>query len=95
MDNNGITQYWFPAAYNLFGAVDINNSQDTYYACARLDTALGVSLHKDYCARSASEDFPLEPEMKELLRKLKGPHGKTILKAYQIKHGVKNEEASV
>jgi hypothetical protein len=88
MNARGILELWFPAACNLFGSVDIDNRAQAYLICSKLDRALNVTVHQDYCARHSSSDTPLEPDMVELLEKLKGPYGKAILRAYQIKKGI-------
>ena len=38
--------------------------------------------------RPTSEDRPMSHEFKNLLKALSGPHGKTLLKVYRIKHGL-------
>lgn len=90
MNEHDALKYWQPALLNLFGPVDNNDRKEVYHHFRKLDKALVVSIHADYCSRLRSEDFPLSDDMRELLIKLAGPHGKVILKAYQIKKGIVN-----
>lgn len=50
---------------------------------------LGVNDFYDFLKRNAYYDKKMsEGPFKELLKKLGGPHAKTILKAYRIKKGL-------
>lgn len=73
MTTNEYNKYWLPAAEAL-GIFD-----------HRLDTLLGVEECFNWCRRTEDKDTHLSKGMKELLIKLAGPHGRTILKAYRIK----------
>lgn len=82
-------RYWEPAALNLVRAawpLTVEHS---------LDKALGSTVYMDYVNRHAGNDYPLSEEWIILLQQLAEPHGNAILRAYQIKHGIAHEEASV
>lgn len=77
--------YYTPAAWNLFDDTASQYNASSHYA---LDEALGYPYYDEYCKRRHEDDFPLDDDMRELLIKLAGPHGKTILKMYRIKKGL-------
>ncbi len=85
MTNEDFAELWFPATVNLFERGDYE----------KLDTALGVAEFDGWINRVGiprKPDVPLSDNLKHLLKALAGPHAKTILRAYQIKHGIKTEE---
>lgn len=89
MNEYGTRSYWLPAASNLFDReLELTDRHEVWTISQKLEKALGVSLHTDYCTRCAAEDFPLEEKMVQLLEKLKGPHGQAILKMHQLQHDI-------
>lgn len=81
MNLNDCSEYWYPACKNLFGSSTIATAK-------QLDRALGSAIFSEYLPRPLVEDFPLNDEMKMLLTKLAGPHGKTLLRAYRARKGL-------
>ena len=82
MNRDDSFQYWWPAVANIIDS-------DLYAHKAKLlDKALGVTIYSDYMSRPEHMDYPLSDEMKELLVKLAGPHGRTVLRAYRIRKGL-------
>lgn len=77
--------YFVQAAIKLYAPLPSGSLGD---ACLALDKALGVDLYRGYMTRPSTLDFPLPAHWRELLTKLAGPHGKTILRAYRIKRGL-------
>lgn len=58
-----------------------------------LDKVLGINVYRDFVANSGTrEGEPLSEELVQLFKSLAGPHGRTILRAYQIKHDIKVPE---
>lgn len=53
-----------------------------------LDRLLGVNEFKRWSWVSLEDETPMPEQLKEVVRKLAGPHGRTILKAYRIKRGL-------
>lgn len=87
MNETDFTKYYWPAACNLFGDLFNNESNPPFYLGKELDRALGLTVHADYNKRLRTEDPPMSDELKSLCLKLMGPHGKAILRAYQIQKG--------
>jgi hypothetical protein len=77
--------YWEPAALALRDVLPVVQSHQIEI---RLEIALGCSVWSEYARRTAHDDFPLSEDWIVLLQKLAGPHGRAILKAYQIKNGI-------
>lgn len=78
MNGQDMQDYYQTTAVALFG-------NDSVRSMLRLDDALGVRIYRNYLNRGHEEDEPLSEEWRSFLRKLSGPHGRTILKVYQIK----------
>lgn len=83
MNMDDAMKYWGPAADNLYGGSDFGSRE-------LLDTALNVTLWAEYVERHSADDFPLPEPMRDLLRQLAGPYGHTVLRAYQIKYGIRS-----
>ena len=91
MNQEDVEKLWYPAAERL--KLDYKNLQNRGDA---LDDALGVNYFEGYRHRGHHQDRPMpDGPFKELLKALAGPHGKTILRAYQIKHGIKHEDSEI
>jgi len=83
---------WMPAAENLFG--HLRGAGTKLYQVERaLERALAITEWSQWQFRAFNLDKPMSPELKELLIMLAGPHGKAILRAYQIKHDIEVENA--
>jgi hypothetical protein len=68
-------KYWKPAANRFY--------------LERLAPLLGMqSEYFAFLRRPGQEDWPMSEELKNLLVKLAGPHGKAILKMYRIQRGL-------
>lgn len=81
--------YFYEAAINTMDEIPPTISPSGWNQMKELDKALGVTEYRDYYNRSADKDTPMDEELKKLLVMLAGPHGKTILKAYRIRKGLK------
>lgn len=73
--------YWIPA----LDALKLRGS------AFELDTLLGIGEFTVWYDRMPSEDTPMSDELKELLKKLAGPHGKALLRAYRIRKGLQDD----
>lgn len=82
MTNDELLDLWEPAADRLFS--DTNQ----FSKLKHLDEALGTRHYSVWCHSNSLQDEPLPKEMTDLLKKILGPHGNTILKAYQIRKGI-------
>jgi hypothetical protein len=82
--------YWTPAASALFGHV-VDRSLD-YAMEAYLEKALHTTIWTEWKDRPMSKDFPLSDYWRNLLVQLAGPHGRAILKMYQIQKGLEHVE---
>ena len=88
MTHDDLIKYFRPAAAACFPKIDRNEiGQNGAHYLLALDKALGRNMYKLYYTRKFSNDGPIRPQTRELLRKLAGPHGKTILKMYRIQKG--------
>jgi hypothetical protein len=76
-------EYWAPAVDNLFPGSWVYPANTSVDKSKRLATALGIEYPLG--------NHRLDDGLRELLIKLKGPHGKTILKMYRIQKGLKGE----
>jgi hypothetical protein len=92
MNLDDFVNYWEPACENLFGERPDTSIEENIKYYRKLDSALGTETYKRFWNRSMQKDFPMEENLKNLLVKLAGPHGKALLRAYQIQHGVKNHD---
>ncbi len=91
MNAKDYANYWVPACKNLFDErmYRLGDGQEEIYSWAsQLETALGIGNLTAYWQRTAREDYPMSTELRELLTKLAGPHGKTVLKTYRIQKGL-------
>lgn len=77
--------YWEPAAVALFPDLSVEDSEKA------LECALGCTDYTDFIMRPAMDDFHIPEEKRKLLKALAGPHGKAILRAYQIQRGIKHD----
>lgn len=91
MNSDDEQKYWVPAAINIFGK-PVRQHRRLSWPEHLLQEALGVKLWSEWQERLVIYDFPLSEEWRQLLTQLAGPHGKTILRAYQIKHGVEHHD---
>jgi hypothetical protein len=87
MTRDEAMQYWYPAVRNLF---DVPGHESLYHS-RELDKCLGVEHYRIYLQTALEDDKPLPQDMIDLLIKLRGPHGKAILKAYQAQRGITYE----
>lgn len=87
------SRLYLQAAANLFPELlGIDNRTDARACVAALDKALGFPIWESYQTRPSWADKPATPELRNLIELLCGPHGQTILKAYQAKQGMLNVE---
>lgn len=77
MTTEELTDYWIPACMGL-----------GWVAPSRLDGALGIDEYAKFMANTAINDRHMSSELRILLIKLAGPHGKTILRAFRIRKGL-------
>lgn len=89
MNSDEETAYWVPAVENLFPGYDPNFIN--YGKERALQRALGNTIWDEWLTVPRWGEVPLSEEMKSLLIMLAGPHGKAILRIYQIKHGIEHE----
>lgn len=93
MTENELTEYYIPALEKCLN-INLKNIKRVKYlgeqsdVLLHFDKLLGITEYEKYRSTTASLDEPLPEPLKELLIKLAGPHGKTILKAYRIKKGL-------
>ena len=92
MNLDDFIKYWIPACTNLFGEHDVGGVGFRIDFYTKLDRALDVELYTRFWCRASRRDKPLDENTRNLLVKLAGPHGRTILRAYQIQHGIENHE---
>lgn len=83
MTVSDLYNYYVPASRSLFGYNPVMS-----VSLALLDQALGIAAYATYMRTEYVNDSPLDEEIRQLLIKLAGPHGKTILKAYRIRKGL-------
>lgn len=76
MTSQELIDYWIPACMGLG------------VAASRLDGALGIDEYVKYTSSTAINDRHMSSELRILLIKLAGPHGKTILRAFRIRKGL-------
>lgn len=91
MDNFDYDCLWMPVVIALNGTkINIDDSWGHRRKLGlALDQALGINEFEQYLARPAILDEPMpDGPLKTLLKTLSGPHGKAILRAYQIKHNL-------
>lgn len=81
--------YYRDAAMNVMYEIPRGNSASGWNQFLELDKALGITEYRDFYVSRQEDDTPLAEELKKLLLMLAGPHGKTILKAYRIRKGLK------
>jgi len=86
MNMEDANDYFIPAARNIF--VGDHNAEQK---CQLLEKQLGCKMWSDFIHRERWKDFPIADDMREVLLLLQGPYAKTILRAYQIKHGIEVE----
>lgn len=89
MDNSDYFGEVNRALINLFG-IDMHKLPLDERASASdvIDNVLGVKMTRAYHTRPGAHDRPMPDEWRDFFVKLAGPHGKTILKAYQAKRGI-------
>lgn len=78
-------KYWAPVAHKFYPNAPLNGD---LRAVRMLSKALGLwSEYKEWL-EIKKDDPSMTDELKQLLLKLAGPHGRTILKAYQVQRGI-------
>lgn len=91
MTSSDVLCYWRPAAQALYGKFT-HDSLEIEEKLKRLDRDLGLKGPESYSAylgRAIHHDMPMSDDLRHLLKLITGEHGKTILKAYRIKKGLK------
>ena len=84
MTDHEFRHYWRPAR-DTFGVW--KGDVDNYHPSYLLAKAIGV----DYPNLGYWKHVPMTDELKNILLVLVGPHSKTILKIYQIKHELNHD----
>lgn len=94
MTNEEFYHLWVPATVAVYGNATARYAETRINIgdYLKLEQELKTSEFSEWLDRIGSPDPELPDELKYLLKALVGPHAKTILRAYQIKHGVKTEE---
>lgn len=91
MNHHDLIDYWIPACESVYTdgltplPMNVRDRIDFYH---RLDKDLDIREYHFYRVNPPQDDKPISADLRELLIKLAGPHGKTILKAYQIRKGI-------
>lgn len=89
MDKFDYDRLWLPAVIALNGPIIDSTWEYRKRLSLALDQALRIDEFEKYLARPAILDDPMpDGPLKTLLKTLSGPHGKAILRAYQIKHNL-------
>lgn len=83
---------WIPVCERLYPRFTVNDVILKRHYLESLDRDLNVNEYATYWHNPPHADLPMKRELRELLLKLKGPHGKTLLKAYQIREGIKGHD---
>lgn len=85
-DNIDYFEYYDPAIKRILGTslIEVPISQ-RHLLAERMDDILGVSIARAYANRPTSQDQSMPDDWREFLTKLAGPHGKTILKVFQLR----------
>lgn len=81
--------HFYDAAMNTMDQIPPDVSPGGWDQMKELDKALGITEYHDFYRSRQEDDTPLPEELKKLLLMLAGPHGKTILKVYRIRKGLK------
>ena len=91
MNSQDVCKYFMPAFHNLyegFGEDDIFETSKYFHykeALNKFDKEFLDGEYEKYALRVSSADYPISIERRELLQKLAGPHGKTIMKIIQAR----------
>lgn len=83
MNHEDYHEYVLPVVHYLRGCHRLD--------VAWLETQLGEKLFTGpdgYFNRSYSDDFPLPQKYRDLFTAMNGPHCLTVLRVFQLKHGV-------
>jgi hypothetical protein len=59
-----------------------------HVAAQWLEQQIGHQIYTEFCSRRPDEDFPLPDIWRELFTAMNSPHWRTVLRVWQIKHGV-------
>lgn len=91
MNTKDYHKVYVPAVRNIFGQ-DVTEKLDQRSLIElfkQFDRLIGEpGTFAGYCKRPPKYDFPIKPELRELLIKLAGPNGKFILKVYRAQKGL-------
>ena len=83
MNHEDYHEYAIPVLQRIMGEHQLNT--------AWLEDQLGEKLFTGpdgYFSRSYSDDFPLPQKYRDLFTAMNGPHCMTVLRVFQLKHGV-------
>lgn len=88
MEDNKLTKFDMLIAF-IEAASVLFHKESVSAKCRELEASTGLTIWTQWTAGTPYADIVVDEKVFSLLRKLQGPHGKTILKAYQVKHDIR------